>query len=405
MKPNISRAWGIALRRHFLLLGFPSLSWSLRFHTERTPSSCTTGPPTDDVTDAVLGDLIRSLPIVAGASDGSNMLERWHSFQRNIVRNVGQLPNRSLRVLIASPVRNTAQAVRDLEDNWKALNAAGSTGDRFDFALFHYEENNSHWLAWPGYSQPNFVYKRVRSGCKLQHWARVTPRMVQGYDYLWLLDGDLRLDFFSWDLYRSALLKFEPLVSQPSILPRFSGERASDIPVLNMVQGRGQDFLWAMEVQRTEVMAPMLSTKLWPMVHKRILASDQHTAWYTNTYWDILALAAHLVCDKPTGILLVNAAPVRHMNCHDLFRGTTCYTECGAGFANCHAIAESDASMTGDICPETNLGALITSGDCAKGAARGTKPDVRYCAESFASRVGSTSRGWLPNGSAIRRPF
>lgn len=300
------------------------------------------------------------------------MLERWHALQRVMAEEVMPSPGGPLRVLVVSPVRNNARTVQDFKDNMRALAATNSDGDHFDYALFHYEGSDSHWMAWPGYNDTSIVIKSVGLGCKAQFWAQVSPSRAENYDYIWLLDGDLRLDFFSWDLYRAWLFKLAPLISQPSILPREPGERSSDHEDLRMWQDPEKPFAMALEVNRSEVMAPILSARLWGAVHARLVAGDLRSSWYFSDYWDALALAARNAGGS-AGILLVNAAPVRHMNCHDLFSGPShCTTGCGHGKANCHAVSAAEASIAArslrGVCSAVVLREALRSGGCRDGA-------------------------------------
>jgi len=125
----------------------------------------------------------------------------------------------------------------------------------------------------------------------------------------------LRLDFFRWDLYRAVLTTLNPLVSQPSILPPFGQGQSSAIKSLDIHSSCSEGFPVAMELPRSEVQAPMLSTKIWPAVRTRMRNGPGLSAWFTDSFWDAIAQKAKydFNCGQ-IGPLLVNAAPVWHQS-------------------------------------------------------------------------------------------
>mmetsp|Transcript_83332 Transcript_83332/g.258774 ORF Transcript_83332/g.258774 Transcript_83332/m.258774 type:complete len:243 (+) Transcript_83332:1-729(+) len=207
------------------------------------------------------------------------------------------------------------------------------------------------------------------------------------------MDGDLRLDLFSWDLYRAVILALDPLVSQPAVVPKGQGARSTDLEELQMVGSYSGLFPIAREVQRSESMAPLLSARLWPALHQRFAGNDNRTIWFTNTIWDMLAQISALDCNK-TGVLIVNAAPVRHIDCHDLLRrpnktGNNCIRGCGhPGAQNCRRISASERALlreaVADYCPL----------DDARAAAYFNCSHVKHCRRSILSKVQGLHRQW-----------
>jgi len=257
----------------------------------------------------------------------------------------------SFKVLIVSPVRDTQGAVADFEDNWHKLRS-NEFGDTFDFALFHYTNSNRFWKqhAWYSDASGPVVMRRVGPTCKPQAWSQIPLSVAKKYDYIWLLDGDLRLDYFSWDLYRTVLAVLEPPVSQPAVLPRAPGERSSDVSRVNMVGRQQGKFPIALEVERSEIMTPILSARLWGALHTRLGGNDLHTAWYLSDWWDLASMLFNLQGEK-TSVLVVNAAPVRHINCKDLLwtedgqwgKGeNSCTWGCGKLDTNCRSFTGAE---------------------------------------------------------------
>jgi len=302
--------------------------------------------------DAVVNDFLWE---VAGGSRSEALNERWHRFQGEILgklrRSLPQ-PSRAFKTLVVMPVRNSEVAVADFRSNQLRL-LNNTSGDRFEFALFHYDSGNSAWANKSWYKNgTTIVHKQVGEFCKGHVWSQVTPEWAKHYDYIWLMDGDLSLDFFSWDLYRTVVAGTDPLVSQPAVLPKGPWERSTDIPVLRMVARQANVFPVAIEVPRSESMAPLISTRLWPAVHARLLSSDKRSIWYDNYMWDTAAFLSALQCGKP-GILMINASPVRHLNCHDLMkfdakkRNVTelCFWGCGEHKENCQHLSGGEISL------------------------------------------------------------
>ena len=154
--------------------------------------------------------------------------------------------------------------------------------DIVHFALFHYDASAVAWANRSWYSDPSghIVIRHVGAGCLMNFWSRITPAVSRDYDYIWLLDGDMDLSYFSWPIYRSVLLQLDPLISQPAVLPRIPGGRSTDIPVLRMrTPSADGDFHVAFSSPRSEVMTPVISQKLWPVIHERLLGNDLTSTW------------------------------------------------------------------------------------------------------------------------------
>jgi hypothetical protein len=197
------------------------------------------------------------------------------------------------------------------------LDQTNTYGDKLHYLVFHYDRSAEVWQNQSWYvDSSQIVMKKSALACKAEAWVEVMPDFVGKYDYVWLLDGDLSFATFSWDLYRSVLVRFQPLVSQPSIVGR------EDIPTLRFMKPRMHDgravFPFMLEMPRTEIMAPVLSTRIWRAFHNRIQHNDNKVASKgINDWWDIIAMLGKTYCDK-LGPLLINVAPVRRVDFHDL---------------------------------------------------------------------------------------
>mmetsp|Transcript_99853 Transcript_99853/g.321957 ORF Transcript_99853/g.321957 Transcript_99853/m.321957 type:complete len:239 (+) Transcript_99853:1-717(+) len=199
------------------------------------------------------------------------------------------------------------------------------------------------------------------------------------------MDGDLRLDLFSWDLYRAVLAALEPLVSQPSVVAKGPGMRSTDKHKLRMTGRIRGLFPVAREVERTETMAPLISTRLWGALRERLQQSDNRTVWYLNDLWDMAAYLSAAECGR-AGVLLINASPVRHMDYHDLLepakvgRSFSCLRGCGAAGANCRPLAEAEARLLReglrgfcDVAGSPHLACGAQLNECYRGLVRGVQ--------------------------------
>jgi len=316
----------------------------------------------------------------AGAASCASLLDQGHIFMADVVKDVGmgnysgevatawhayqdklaqQLLSehadghrkKPFRTLVVSAVHDTDAMVEIFEINMNRL-LANSHGDKFDFALFHIDSGVTEWKKHSWYRRSTtfggkVVMKTLGAGCKPQFWAQITPKVAAKYDYIWMLDEDIRLDFLNWDFYRTVLSTIDPLVSQPVIIPKEPFKRATGVTKLVMQAPHNDKFMIAYETQRSEVQAPVVSTKIWPAVWERNQNNDRRNDWYIDDFWDVVAFLGENKCHK-TGVLAVNAAPVRHMDCHNLFKGTKCVEGCGDSDANCRPVSKEEERLVVD---------------------------------------------------------
>jgi hypothetical protein len=288
---------------------------------------------------------------VAKGTHMEDVVQSWNAYQESLVEYLNdeffQEPRQgNLRVLIVNPLQDSEQAAENLERSMEKLHN-NSFGDTFNFALFLYQGTDAHFNTRKWYNDPNVVVRKsLAPMCKAEAWYTLEPEMVAEYDYVWLLDGDLGMDVFSWDLYRTVLMNMQPLVSQPSVVPISPGKRSSDLQVLNMLQWKLQQgqLPLLIEIARTEIMCTVLKSELWTAFHNRLAAIDRLTAWYTSDFWDLAAWMSTMQCSKSPP-LLVNAAPIRHLNYHDIFHSGRCTRHCGRDGVNCRLVTEEQTEL------------------------------------------------------------
>ncbi|CAE8654789.1 unnamed protein product [Polarella glacialis] len=197
---------------------------------------------------------------IASGEYTEELVSQWAEYQEKMLNKLSPTgPAKILRVLVLSPVSGRVEAVDNFDYNMAKLKN-NRQGDVFHFALHHYDNNLTEWLRRPWYFSEALVAKSTGPLCKAYTWKTVSVEMAQGYDYIWLMDGDMHLGYFSWDVYRMSLLMLDPLFSQPAIIPRAVGHRASDHHKLNMLSRWGDDndtFPIMLEVDDIEVMTPI----------------------------------------------------------------------------------------------------------------------------------------------------
>lgn len=161
------------------------------------------------------------------------------------------------------------------------------------------------------------------SGCKADHWVSVPLELTRKYDYVWLMDEDIDLSEFDWSKFKSIVQAYRPLVIQPSVKPSRPGGRSTDHPFLRW---KSVDFD-AQEVHLAEVQTCLVSTKLWEVIHHRLVKIDRRSIWGIDNFWSELAW----LCCKQVGCgpLVVYSTSVIHLDFRSMDN-----TECKRGCMN-----------------------------------------------------------------------
>jgi len=177
----------------------------------------------------------------------------------------------------------------------------------------------------------------------------------------------VRLDFFLWDLYLAVLTTLNALVSQPSVFSPFGGGHSSAIRSLTIHSSCSDGFPVAMEMPRTEVQAPMISTKIWPAILTRMRSGPGTTGWFTDSFSDAIVQKAKDFNRGQVGPVMVNAAPVWRQAWKTLSKkgGGKCPLWKGAE-ANRRGISSEEheavkAALLSIVCQSTTLEASLKS--------------------------------------------
>ena len=128
----------------------------------------------------------------------------------------------------------------------------------------------------------------VTCWCCIELWAALSASMTRGFDYVWLMDDDLDLTFFSWKLVRLVLKGLDPLVAAPGIIPLHKRGRSTWWR-MTRAQAQVETSTYSLSLARNvdfiEVMAPMISTKFWPLVYDRLQFFNLTGVYCIDCYW------------------------------------------------------------------------------------------------------------------------
>lgn len=336
---------------------------------------------------------------VANGIYTTNISRHWAIYQADLLEALrdarppalGQTERR-LRILIATPV--TAGMLETVAFNMEKLQQ-NHAGDEFDLALFYYQQPAGAPPEMPAAVraalQPHLALQRAGPGCKAQLWRMLGGDLASTYDYVWLIDGDVRMDYLSWDLYRHLLLDLDPLVSQPSIVGWAPGRRASDHSHLNMKPvSRTGKLPLAHEVRLVEMMAPLVSTRLWPALYQRLSLIAGASAWSVEGFWNQVVYAAKEAGCAATHPLVINVAPLRHANCHDLKRTGRCITDWDP--RDCYNVTATEAALLAAAFPNRTTG---PPGACPSGAEVWENICVCECPTSWKTPQDVVLRQWV----------
>lgn len=142
------------------------------------------------------------------------------------------------------------------------------------------------YIPWCHSHNPYHHSKLIR--LMLDLWTHLNKNVIHGFDYVWLLDDDLDLTFFNWELARLLLKKLDPLVAAPGILPMRKNGRTSywevthakphfDPSTFSLSVARNVDFV--------EVMTPIIATKFWPIIFDRLKYFDLSGVYCIDCFW------------------------------------------------------------------------------------------------------------------------
>ena len=99
-------------------------------------------------------------------------------------------------ILVVTSVGNTKQCVDNWSQNVKHLQ---QYEDNFSFMFIHYDVNDIWKSTFENYD--SYII-RLHGGSKIRNWQMVTEDIVNKYDYLWLVDEDVAMNTFDWNIFK-----------------------------------------------------------------------------------------------------------------------------------------------------------------------------------------------------------
>jgi len=263
-------------------------------------------------------------------------------------------PTRKLRILVGVALAQTSLPM--LVYNFKKW-SKNKAGDTFNFVLLHFDAEEGKLPTLPAdvreLLMPHVALRHAGPGCKVDFWKRLAPDFVAGYDYLWSMDDDIRMDFFDWDFYRYHLLAYNPLVSQPSVVGWAPKRRSSDWNFVRATHSSNTSWV----TRKIEAMTPVISTKIWPAIFSRAWSVNASCVHATQDFMFNIGNVAKVLGCVETPLLVVNT-PVRHGDCMNMDKTSSCVRwRHGKEWCrkDCFGISEKEADLLaqafGGECP------------------------------------------------------
>ena len=202
-----------------------------------------------------------------------NVLENYTYYKKNI--------NKKIKVLYIVGVEDSLKNVILMRNNYKKLKKY----NEITWCFNHFDGTNKEWIKEAWYNNINCI-KNIGIGSKITQWEKITPQISKQYDYLWFSDGDMGLEKFNWNNYREMLLNYNPILSQPGILPGKTG-RDSDHKHLSCTSENKNTIQVCNK--NIEIQTPFISTKIWNLIYEKIKLTDNRSCWETEDFFNKIA--------------------------------------------------------------------------------------------------------------------
>ena len=105
-------------------------------------------------------------------------------------------------------------------------------------------------------------------------------------------NGDMGLEEFNWKSYYNMLIKINPILSQPGILPASKGGKASDWKHTCCTDKNRNTILkcskdkWYNGIENG---TPFISTKIWDLIYEKMILTDPRSTWETVLFYNKIA--------------------------------------------------------------------------------------------------------------------
>ena len=192
-----------------------------------------------------------------------------------------------MKVLLIITVEDSVKNVNLIRNNYKIL----QNYNEITWCFNHFDGTNKEWNKESWYNNMNCI-KNIGIGSKITQWKKITPNISKLYDYLWFLDGDMGLEEFNWKSYYNMLIKTNPILSQPGILPASKGGKASDWKHTCCTdKNRNTIFKCSRDkwFNGIENGTPFISTKIWDLIYEKMILTDPRSTWETVLFYNKIA--------------------------------------------------------------------------------------------------------------------
>jgi hypothetical protein len=229
---------------------------------------------------------------------------RDYMMQKALVRPKFNIP---LKLVIAKTV-----SVKDLKDtisDIQALKERYSHYYQIQWKLFCYnnetyeslleifdedswkQDYNTEIYLWPGKNKINFWYKYLN------------PELIPSdIDYIWMMDGDIRLRNMAWDCFWNFVAAFKPAIFAPTLMSNpdpkselrkhFTGSTHPQNCHIDYSMGKDNDIqhLIAMDTWVVEIQLPILTRSAWQVVYEEFSRKlpdwgDFPSMWGPDLIW------------------------------------------------------------------------------------------------------------------------
>ena len=180
-------------------------------------------------------------------------------------------------IIMLCPVQDEERFIQLWNKNYEIIKQW-----KIDIIFVHFDLKVDNWKKQFYYYNEDNVKHVITDGCKSKHWKYLSPLYTNKYKYIWLIDGDMNLKDWNWDIYRS-YLKPDDYVSQPAII--------QNDPSHNMFYKKLK-YIPGKKITKTnliEQQACLIKRDLWNAMYNKVLYSNNYTSWEIEWYWNEIA--------------------------------------------------------------------------------------------------------------------
>ena len=215
-------------------------------------------------------------------------------------------------IIMLCPVQDEDRFIQLWNTNYEVIRMW-----KIDIIFVHFDLKVDNWKKQFNYYDEDNVKHIITDGCKSKHWKYLSPLYTNEYEYIWLIDGDMNLKDWNWDIYRR-YLKSDDYVSQSAIKPNKKDEHGTHWEELRYRSDK--------EITTTDFIEQqccLIKKELWDVMYDKLLYSNNYTSWEIEWYWNEIANKLKTGKHKSSPfdklkiekkLLVVHVSPVIHEN-------------------------------------------------------------------------------------------